>query len=339
MSYARYWIKLYHEINHDPKMFRLTPVEFTHCIRLFVLAGELGMGGELPESVDDMAFHLRADSAELTASIETLLREEILVKNGAGRLVVRKFADRQDRVGATERKRRQRERDRREEYYRDLYGERDEDLELIDDPSRDNGHGDDVTTRDVECHGDVTTRDVECLDSDSDSDSETMSADADAAPVSFSEWHDRIETESNKPAVVRELFETLFPGRDPPDFGYIGRVARRVSGYGRLAELLWQTSTRPPTGDVLAYVSGAHKRERDRAGPAFDRTLEVDVRVVLDAMATHGRKWTPQFDDPFLDALAGRLDWYRLGEVTAPKAESMIRNAWFETRRDAVNGK
>lgn len=39
---AKYWIKLYHEILHDPKMGRLPDNLWRRCIELFLLAGELG---------------------------------------------------------------------------------------------------------------------------------------------------------------------------------------------------------------------------------------------------------------------------------------------------------
>jgi hypothetical protein len=63
------------------------------------------------------------------------------------------------------------------------------------------------------------------------------------------------------------MFAILYPGLDPPDFGYIGKTAKAVGGAGRLAELLWQFSTRPPTGDVLAYIQAGAKRAKERAGP------------------------------------------------------------------------
>ncbi len=80
-------------------------------------------------------------------------------------------------------------------------------------------------------------------------------------PSTFADWQILLEPKSsNRPAVLRKMHESLYPGHDPPSFGYIGKVARKVGGAGRLAELLWQHSTRPPTGDVLAYVQGVAKR-------------------------------------------------------------------------------
>jgi len=78
-------------------------------------------------------------------------------------------------------------------------------------------------------------------------------------PTTFQEWETRIRDSHNRPAELRAMFTVLYPNRDPPDFGYIGRAARTVGGAGRLADLLWQHSTRPPTGDVLAYLMGVAK--------------------------------------------------------------------------------
>lgn len=94
--------------------------------------------------------------------------------------------------------------------------------------------------------------------------------------VTFADWHQRVEQATNKPAAVREMFETLYPGRDPPDYGYIAKTAKRVGGYGRLAELLWQHSTKPPTGDVLAYVQTVSKH-RDGKRTTVDSGKYEDV--------------------------------------------------------------
>ena len=98
------------------------------------------------------------------------------------------------------------------------------------------------------------------------------SADADP-PVSFSnwpEWQDHIRTSKGKKggcqSAVHGMIEALYPGLDPPTFAYIAKTASKVGGFGRLADLLWQHSTRPPTGDLLAYIQGVAKsgNHRDR---------------------------------------------------------------------------
>jgi hypothetical protein len=82
------------------------------------------------------------------------------------------------------------------------------------------------------------------------------------------------------------MITALYPGRDPPDFGYIAKVARSVGGAGRLADLLWQHSTRPPTGDVLAYVQkvakGGKRRgtRRKKPDPTGNKPGERDAAAL-----------------------------------------------------------
>jgi hypothetical protein len=68
------------------------------------------------------------------------------------------------------------------------------------------------------------------------------------------------------------MLETLFPGRSPPSYQYIGRTAQLVGGAGRLADLLWRAAARPPTGDLLRYCQGMAKggngREQEVIDPA-----------------------------------------------------------------------
>jgi hypothetical protein len=88
-----------------------------------------------------------------------------------------------------------------------------------------------------------------------------------------------LRTAANKPAILREIYELCFPG-DAPDYGYLGKVAVKVGGAGRLAEILWQLSTKPPTGDVLDYITKAYGRERGngsakRAAPRLSAIEKV----------------------------------------------------------------
>lgn len=88
---------------------------------------------------------------------------------------------------------------------------------------------------------------------------------SDAARPTLSEaFHGLLEalrTAGNKPDVLRQIYELCFPG-DAPEWGYLGKTALAVGGAGRLAEILWQLSTKPPTGDVLAYVVATYGRQR-----------------------------------------------------------------------------
>jgi DnaD/phage-associated family protein len=96
----RYWIKLYTEIVRDPKMGRLTDRQFRTCINLFALAGTVDEDGKLPP-VEDMAWHLRMDDADLTADLEVLARVNI-VEQTDGAWIVRKWAERQAKAPSDE---------------------------------------------------------------------------------------------------------------------------------------------------------------------------------------------------------------------------------------------
>lgn len=65
----------------------------------------------------------------------------------------------------------------------------------------------------------------------------------------------------NKQAKLREIYVLCFGDSDAPEFSRLGQVATKVGGAGRLAELFWQYSAKPPTGDVLAYIQKAHTQK------------------------------------------------------------------------------
>lgn len=91
---------------------------------------------------------------------------------------------------------------------------------------------------------------------------------------SWPEWRAALRG-GNQPATLRLMFQTLYPEHEPPSFGYIGKVARRV-GAVRLAEELWKHSTRPVNGDVLAYVQGIFRREKPKYGEADQNSGSTD---------------------------------------------------------------
>jgi hypothetical protein len=114
---ATYWIKLYHEILHDPKMGRLPDRLWRRVIEIFLMAGEMSAAGWLP-SVEDMAWTLRTNEAELLQDLEALALPGIEITQLVdGRWLVPKFAARQGPVDGAERVQRYRERKRKEEYY------------------------------------------------------------------------------------------------------------------------------------------------------------------------------------------------------------------------------
>ena len=112
------------------------------------------------------------------------------------------------------------------------------------------------------------TKDPTWAHSDSDSDSDSTVKEQNATHSvpngtrTFQEWMALIKQSSNRTAVLHDMFEDLYPQSVVPDYPYLGKVAREVGGAGRLADLLWQNCTRPPTGDVLAYCLKAAKGQQ-----------------------------------------------------------------------------
>lgn len=111
---STYWIKLYHEILHDPKMGRLPDRVWRRAIEMFLLAGEQGDSGTLPP-VPDMAWTLRVPEETLIEDLTALAAVGIITRNGETWIVTR-FAERQSAAPDTERSARYRERKRHEQY-------------------------------------------------------------------------------------------------------------------------------------------------------------------------------------------------------------------------------
>jgi len=72
-----------------------------------------------------------------------------------------------------------------------------------------------------------------------------------------------LKTGRNKPAILQALYALCFGG-DLPEYGYLGRVAKTIGGAGRLAEVMWQLTAKPPTGDVLAYILAMHRQQSQK---------------------------------------------------------------------------
>ena len=161
-------------------------------------------------------------------------------------------------------------------------------------PARDGSVTADVT----QCNAGVThgnapdkiqsREDTEKRDSES---AQTPSAIADPVatppvPVSLTGWTERLRDSSNRQACLLLMFETLYPGAvDVPSFAYIGRVANKVGGAGRLAELLWQNAAKPPSGDVLAYIQAQVAQAKpgtNGARPAGGpKTTQADLDAIF----------------------------------------------------------
>ena len=92
-------------------------------------------------------------------------------------------------------------------------------------------------------------------------------ADTGASPGTLGEWHDLLRADTNKVAVLRRMFDKLYPDAvDIPDYSRLGKTAKQVGGAGRLAELMWTNSAKPPSGDVMAYLVRVSKNGTGRNG-------------------------------------------------------------------------
>lgn len=69
-----------------------------------------------------------------------------------------------------------------------------------------------------------------------------------------------LKESKNKTAKLMDIYKLCFGEDELPDYGRLGKTATQVGGAGRLAELFWQYSAKPPTGDVLSYIVKAHKQ-------------------------------------------------------------------------------
>jgi len=112
---SKYWIKLYHEILHDPKMGQLPDNLWRRAIELFLLAGETEDEGALPPT-SDIAWTLRLDQSQLEQEMLELAKVDILTETEDGWLVTH-FAARQEARTGAQRAKRYRERKRSAQYY------------------------------------------------------------------------------------------------------------------------------------------------------------------------------------------------------------------------------
>ena len=152
----KYWLKLYHEMLHDPKMQRLSDRLYRRTIELLLLAGEYGNAHEplgiLPPA-EDMAWTLRSDPKELLHELGQLQEVGILTLcNGAW--MVTHFADRQASQSTAERVRRFRKTEEKAIYYGTEPNENcNENV-----TSRSESGNENVTSRYKDCNENVTSR-------------------------------------------------------------------------------------------------------------------------------------------------------------------------------------
>ena len=120
-------------------------------------------------------------------------------------------------------------------------------------------------------------------------DQESATADT-GLPHNFQGWQEYIRQATNRGQTIHRLQQmcgVLYPGLDPPEHGYVGRVAKRLHA-GRMADLLWQFAPHPPTGDLLAYIQGVAKRGNGQTGESSsDITLGVIQKLEAEERANN----------------------------------------------------
>ena len=106
----------------------------------------------------------------------------------------------------------------------------------------------------------------------------------------FEDWANHVRASPNRPAAVADMVNALYPHMQSEeiDFGHIATVAATVGGWGRLVDLLWQNSTRPPTGDVFKYIQGIgeHQGNEDHAQEAHVN-IETEGNCRSDGVEKH----------------------------------------------------
>lgn len=115
MPKANYWIKLFHEVLDDPKMFELTGDLYRRAIELFLLAGVTDDKGKLPP-VKTIAFRLRITKEQLISDIEQLV-ETGIITFADGVYIVTNFEKRQAPATNAERQKTYRQARHKEAYY------------------------------------------------------------------------------------------------------------------------------------------------------------------------------------------------------------------------------
>jgi len=84
----------------------------------------------------------------------------------------------------------------------------------------------------------------------------------------FRNYLDELRVSKNKPALIRTLVVALYGEEMAPAFGFIGRAASTVGGWGFLATRIWEMTSRPPNGNLLEYIMGEHRAKNARTTAA-----------------------------------------------------------------------
>lgn len=106
-------------------------------------------------------------------------------------------------------------------------------------------------------------------------DTKTPTAGRPGVPATLDDWLALIEDSTNKVAVLRWMFITLYPKKPEPDFVWVGTVKNKVDGPERLAQLLWISCAYRVTGDPLKYCLGLAKGKEPE-----DESDIIEVSVI-----------------------------------------------------------
>ncbi len=115
-----YWLKVYTEILHDPKVMRLPPIIRLRFYECLVLAREYDQDGDLPPD-EDAAFIFRIPEEQYQVEMKELQSAGLVDRNGCWHLP--KFTERQSAIVGAERVKKYREIKRREEYEQEQTGQ------------------------------------------------------------------------------------------------------------------------------------------------------------------------------------------------------------------------
>jgi DNA-binding MarR family transcriptional regulator len=141
-------------------------------------------------------------------------------------------------------------------------------------------------------------------------------------PVTFEGWLDLVRRRTGRQRIttLHWMFKTLYPGHEPPEYGYLAQVARRVGGPERLAQLLWEYATRPPVGDVLAYLQQV-ARGTTRDDTASQAAGESPLSMEHEAERTLLQQYFSQETGLRLPRGANDVDWWRPLETIGELAD------------------
>jgi len=144
---------------------------------------------------------------------------------------------------------------------------------------------------------------------------------ADAAaspPINLNGWLKFVREEPNRAAAVRYMIDQLYPylaEDELPEYGRIGATAKRVSGWGRLVQLVWRANQYEPQGDLMSYIEQMAKGKRGDNG-----------KNQRDSRARGGRRYTaddiPEYSEEDLAEFSEEeRRWILTGEGEPPDDE------------------